>query len=129
MYSLNLFVKLMELHCHIMFSLAIAAITEAILMQTSAEQMLSLRRVAPMYLKLVTSSDNICIDVIRAVAHDPALFCADKSTVAEKMCSALGLFLDGEGVIYLTYKDSDFFIHFLYLTIPFLRHRLKLLMP
>ena len=99
------------------------------LILVSADQVPSLRRVAPMYLKLVTSSVNICIDVIRAVGHDPAPFCADKSTVAEKMCSALGLFLDGEGVIYLTFKDSDFFIHFLYLTIPFLRHRLKLLMP
>ena len=54
LYSLNLFVKLMELHCHIMFSLAIAAITEAILMQTSAEQVPSLHRVAPTYWKLIT---------------------------------------------------------------------------
>ena len=117
------------LFCQILFHLTIATIAEAMLILVSANQVPSLRRVAPMYLKLVTSSDNICINVIRAVAHDPALFCADKSTVAEKMCSALGLFLDGEGVIYLTFKDSDFFIHFLYLTIPFLRHSLKLLMP
>ena len=48
--------KLIVLHRQILFSLAIAAIVEAILMRTSAEQMTSLHRVAPRYLKLVTSS-------------------------------------------------------------------------
>ena len=45
----------MVLHCQVLFSLAIAAIVEAILMWTSAEQVPSLQRVAPRYLKLVTS--------------------------------------------------------------------------
>ena len=40
-----------------MSSLAIAAIAKAILMRTSAEQVLSLHGVAPRYLKLVTSSN------------------------------------------------------------------------
>ena len=57
MYSLNLIAKLMVLHRQILFSLAIAAIAEAILNWTSAEQVPSLQRVAPRYLKLVTSSN------------------------------------------------------------------------
>ena len=57
MYSLNLFAKLMVLHRQFLFSLAIAAIAEAILMRTSAEQVPSLHRVAPRYLKLVSSSN------------------------------------------------------------------------
>ena len=55
--SLNLLAKLMMLHCQILFSLAIAATAEAILMKISAEQVPSLHRVALRYLKLVTSSD------------------------------------------------------------------------
>ena len=54
--SVNLLAKLMVLHCQILFSLAIAAVAEAILMRTSAEHVPSLHRVAPRYLKLVTSS-------------------------------------------------------------------------
>ena len=54
-YSLNLLAKLLVLHRQILFSLATAAIAEAILMRTSAEQVPSLHRVAPRYLKLVTS--------------------------------------------------------------------------
>ena len=53
---LNLLAKLMVFHCQILFSLVIAAIAEAILMRTSAEQVPSLHRVAPMYFKLVTFS-------------------------------------------------------------------------
>ena len=74
--------KLMVLHRQILFSLAIAAIAEAILM-ISAEQMPSLHRVAPRYFKLVTTSNiwpfmlKFCSDVVRAVGHDLALFCAD----------------------------------------------------
>ena len=45
------------LHCQVLFSLAIAAIAEGNLMQTSAEQVPSLHRVAPRYLKPVTSSN------------------------------------------------------------------------
>ena len=52
LYSLNLLVKLMVLRCQILFSLVIVGIAEAILMQTSAEQVPSLHRVAPMYLKV-----------------------------------------------------------------------------
>ena len=54
---LNLLEKLMMLHSQIPFSLAIAAIAEAILMRTSAVQVPSLHRVPPRYLKLVTSSN------------------------------------------------------------------------
>ena len=56
LHSFNLLAKLMVLHHQILFSLATAAIAEAILMQTSTEQVPSLHRVAPRYLKLVTSS-------------------------------------------------------------------------
>ena len=48
---------LMVLRCQILFSLATAAIAEAMLMQTSAEQVPSLYRVAHRYLKLVTCSN------------------------------------------------------------------------
>ena len=51
-----LLAKLMMLHRQILFSLVIAAIAEPIRMRTSAE-VLSLHRVAPRYLKLVTSSN------------------------------------------------------------------------
>ena len=57
LYNLNLVGKLMVLLRQILFSLAIAAIAEAILMRTSAEQVPSLHRIAPRYLKLVTSSN------------------------------------------------------------------------
>ena len=57
MYNLNLLVKLMVLHHQILFSLTIAAIAEAILMWIFAEQVPSMHRVAPRYLKLVTSSN------------------------------------------------------------------------
>ena len=56
LYSWNLLAKLVVLHREILFSLAIAAIAEAILMQPTAEQVPSLHRVAFRYLKLVTSS-------------------------------------------------------------------------
>ena len=51
LYSLNLLVRLIVLHHQIPFSLAIAAIARAILMWISAEQVPSLDRVAPSYLK------------------------------------------------------------------------------
>ena len=54
--SLNLLTKLMVLHHQILFSLAIVAIVEANLMWTSAEQVPSLHKVAPWYLKLDTFS-------------------------------------------------------------------------
>ena len=47
----------MVLHRQILFSLAIAAIAEAILMWASAKQVPSLQRVVPRYMKLVTSSN------------------------------------------------------------------------
>ena len=77
--------SLMALHCHILFSLAITAIARAILTRTSAEQVPSLHRVAPRYLKLVTPlwllavHANICTDVVRGVGHDLALFFAPTS--------------------------------------------------
>ena len=55
LYNLNLLEKLIVLYRHILFSLAIAAIAEAILVRTSAEQVPSLHRVAPRYVNLVTS--------------------------------------------------------------------------
>ena len=55
--SLNLLAKLMVVHRQILFSLAIAAISEAILMRTSAEQVPFLHWVAPRYLQLVISSN------------------------------------------------------------------------
>ena len=47
-------------------SLATAAIAEAILMQTSAEQAQSSHRIAPSYLKLVTSSNSWPLMLISA---------------------------------------------------------------
>ena len=47
----------MVLHRQMLFSLAIAAIAEVILMRTSAEQVPSLHRVAQRYLKMVTCSN------------------------------------------------------------------------
>ena len=55
--SMNLLAKLMVLHRQVLFSLAIAAIAEAILMQISPEQVPSLHRVAPRHLNRVTSSN------------------------------------------------------------------------
>ena len=52
LYSLTLLAELTVLRRQFLFSLAIAAIAEAILMRTSAEQVPSLHR----YSKLVTSS-------------------------------------------------------------------------
>ena len=56
MYNLNVLAKLMVLFHQILFSLASAAIAEAVLMQISVEQVPSLHKVAPRYSKLVTSS-------------------------------------------------------------------------
>ena len=56
-YNMNLLAKLMVFLCRILFNLATAAIAEAILMRISAEQVPSLHRVAPRYLKLVTFSN------------------------------------------------------------------------
>ena len=47
----------MVLHCQVLLSHSIAVTAEAILMRTFAEQVPSLHKVAPMYLKLVTSSN------------------------------------------------------------------------
>ena len=53
LYNLNLLVNLMLLLHQFLFSLAIAAVAEAILMWISAEQVPYLHRAAPRYLKLV----------------------------------------------------------------------------
>ena len=55
-YSLNLLAKLV-FHCQVLFNLDIAVTAETILMWTSAEQVPSLHRVAPRYLKLVIISN------------------------------------------------------------------------
>ena len=52
---MNLLAKLMVLHRYILLSLATVAIAETILMRTSAEQVPSYHRLAPRYLKVVTS--------------------------------------------------------------------------
>ena len=52
---MNLLVKLMVLHRQILFTLAIAAVSEAILMRISAEQVPSSQRAAPRHLKLAVS--------------------------------------------------------------------------
>ena len=57
LYNLNLLAKLMVLLHQILFNLAFPTFAEAILMQNFAEQVPSLHRVAPRYLKLVTSSN------------------------------------------------------------------------
>ena len=84
--SLNLLAKLMVLHCQILFSLAIAAIAEAILKRTSAEQVPFLQRDAPGHLKLVTSSNSwpfvlICAPMLFVLSVKILLFffffCAD----------------------------------------------------
>ena len=63
LYSLNLLAKLIVLHRQILFSLTIATIAEAILIRVSAEQVPSLHRVSPRYLKLVTCF-NLCLAVL-----------------------------------------------------------------
>ena len=75
------------LHRQILFSLAIAAITETILIGTSAEQVPSLHRVAFRYLKLVTSSTFWPFMLISALMlfvlldHGLALFSADFDSI------------------------------------------------
>ena len=75
--------KLMVLHRQILFSLAIAAIAEVILMWASAEQVPSLHRIASRHSTLVTSANFwpfvliICLGVVCVVGHDSVLFCAD----------------------------------------------------
>ena len=82
--SVNTFAKLIVLHRQILFSLAIAAITEAILIRNSVEQVPSLHRVAPRCLKLVISSNfwpfmliSALMLFVLAVGHGFALFCAN----------------------------------------------------
>ena len=81
--SLNLLAKMMVLRRQILFSLAIAAIAEAILVWTSAEQVPSLHRVAPRYWKLATSSNYWPFKLISALMMFVLLvtsllfFCAD----------------------------------------------------
>ena len=55
--DLELACKPMVLNCQVLFNLATAATAEAILLWISAEQVPSLQRIAPRYLKLVTSSN------------------------------------------------------------------------
>ena len=55
--NLNLLAKLMVSLHQILFNLAVAAIAEAVLLRISAEQVPSLHRIAPRYLKLATYSN------------------------------------------------------------------------
>ena len=72
----------MVLRRQVLFSLASPAIAEAILLQTSAEQESSLHRLLP---------GSICTDVVRAVGHDLALFCAGfHSTCRCFVCESVG---------------------------------------
>ena len=63
LYNLILFAKMVVLHRHIRFNLAIAAIAEAILMQTSAEQVPFLHGVATWYLKKKRHDGNTAKDL------------------------------------------------------------------
>ena len=67
LYNLDLLAKLMMLHHQILFNLAIAAIAKAILIRISAEQVRSLHRIAPRYLRLATSSSLWPFMLISAV--------------------------------------------------------------
>ena len=74
--------KLMVLYRQVLFSLAIAAIAEVILMQTSVEHVPSLQCCSQVpetghLLQILADHTNICTDVVRAVGPDVALFCAD----------------------------------------------------
>ena len=67
LYNLSLLAKLMVLQRQILFNLAIAAIADAILMRISAEQVPSLHRVAPRYLKLITFSNFLTFMLMSAL--------------------------------------------------------------
>ena len=78
----------MVLHRQILFSLAIAAIAEALLMRTSAKQVPSLYTVAHRYLELVISPNFwplmlilFCTNIVRAAGHDLALFCTNLHSI------------------------------------------------
>ena len=82
LYSLNLLANLRVWQCQILFNLAIAAIAEVILMQTSVEHVPSLQCCSQVpetghLLQILADHTNICTDVVRAVGPDVALFCAD----------------------------------------------------
>ena len=72
LFNWNLTLKLMALLRHSLFNLAITVIVQTILMQVSAEQLLSVHRVAPRYLKLVSSS-NFCLFMLIFVLMSFAL--------------------------------------------------------
>ena len=67
LYNLNLLAKLMVLHRQNLISLAIPVIAEATLMRTSSAQVPPLHKVAPKYLKLVTSSNFWPVMLISAL--------------------------------------------------------------
>ena len=75
----------MVLHRQILFTLAIAAIAEEILMRISAEQVPSLHKVAPRYLKLVISSNFWPFLLISSLM----LFVL--SVIAQRWCNPLWL--------------------------------------
>ena len=73
------------MHCQVLFSLAIAAIAEGNLMQTSAEQVPSLHRVATRYLELVTFSNFwlfmliIALMLFMLLVHSICRYCVYES--------------------------------------------------
>ena len=77
----------MVLHHQILFTLAITTIAQAIPMRASAEHVLSLHRVLEIvhHLYLLVVHANICTNVVRAVGHHLALFCADFHSI--RRCS------------------------------------------
>ena len=85
--NLNLLVRLMLLLRQTLFNLVIGTTAGAILMRISAEQVPSLHRVAPRYLKLVTSSNfwPVMLCTVCVVGHDLTLFCADSHSIC--ICS------------------------------------------
>ena len=68
---------LVDLLRQILFNWPLLLFAEAILVWISAEQVPSVQRVAPRYLKLRAGHTNIFTDVAHAVGHELALFCAD----------------------------------------------------
>lgn len=68
----------LNLLCHILIIIAIAALAESIRILISAVQKPALAKVPPTYLKLDTAiHGDACTDVPGAVDHDLGLFCTD----------------------------------------------------
>ena len=116
----------MVLHHHILLTLAIAAIAEAILMQASAEQVPSLHRVAPRYLKLITRQYNT-VQLYCQVTNAQGMYYSTKHThtltltshVRTQRTQSLNVIPLKPGVgqyiaIHATLTARDFFLAYFY---------------